>query len=410
MLPVRVSVCLLIGISVTVMAVAGQGGDPAKGVKQPPPVADKISDEIIQEFPSNGQMETAWKVRWGTVQGYGVFIKDAFFKPGPTEPWIQVLGDARLSEIFVPYHPGSPRYWDVSYNFPLCQMTPEDAGPFGKLLRSKPGEYPTVVQEVRDRGLIWRGITASGEERARRGQELVVWGCLLAANYRYIIEYGFQDDGSVTFRMGSTGRNLTGATTQGHMHNGLWRIDVNLDGPRNSVYLVEHIEPLSDLKGDKIRAKSVVTPFNGGKEGAADWNAEKFTMLRVVNDQRKNKRGDPLTYDLMPLRAGNARHYGGDREVCTHHDFWVTCARPGEIKYPEVPKYAARGESIMDADVVLWHSAAMHHEPRTEDGKVIDGQFVGVTPVGWAGFSLRPRNLFDGTPLYSYSNLKSKKR
>ena len=48
-------------------------------------------------------------------------------------------------------------------------------------------------------------------------------------------------------------------------HNGLWRIDVNLDGPENnSVYLVEHIEPDGM---EKAKARSDVTPFNGGKEG-----------------------------------------------------------------------------------------------------------------------------------------------
>ena len=41
----------------------------------------------------------------------------------------------------------------------------------------------------------------------RRGQKLLLWGVLDAANYRYIIEYGFQDDGVITFRVGSTGRN-----------------------------------------------------------------------------------------------------------------------------------------------------------------------------------------------------------
>src|SRR5262249_16931604 len=144
---------------------------------------------------------------------------------------------------------------------------------------------PTVVQEVRDRGLIWRGNIRPGEERARRSQELALWGCLLAANYRYVMEYAFQDDGTVAFRVASTGHNLTGATTQAHMHNGLWRVDVNLGGPVNSVYTVEHIEPLSDLREQKKMAKTVVTPFNGGKEGGVDWVAEKFTTLRVTNKE-----------------------------------------------------------------------------------------------------------------------------
>ena len=34
-------------------------------------------------FPPNGVMETAWKVEWDTVMGFGLVIKNAWFKRGP---------------------------------------------------------------------------------------------------------------------------------------------------------------------------------------------------------------------------------------------------------------------------------------------------------------------------------------
>jgi len=409
MLPVRIATTLLIGVSVAVMAVAGDAGDPAKpkGGKQPqPPIVKTPANEIIQEFPSNGEMETAWKVEWDTVTGYGLFIKGAWFKKGPTDRWLQVLGDARISELFVPYHRGNPRFWDVSYDFGLCTVTKDDAGPFGKLLRARPGDPPTVVREIRDRGVIYKD-----EKHTRRGQALVLWACLEAANYRYIMEYGFQDDGAITFRVGSTGRNFGGAEYEPHMHNGLWRVNVNLDGgpdqpANNSVYLVEHVEPLPQAKA---KSRTQITPFNGGKEGWADWNAEKFTTVRVVNDKIKTtQRGVDyvLAYDLMPLRMGNARHFAGPKELCTQHDFWVTRNRPKQLVYTEVPNYVKPGEGVMNTDVVLWHSTPAHHEPRLEDGKMPDGakgSIQGVTHTMWAGFTLRPRNLFAQTPLYPYS-------
>ncbi|MCI0463364.1 MAG: hypothetical protein L0Z62_40985 [Gemmataceae bacterium] len=405
MLSLRLSSCLLLGVAVSLAVVSGHAGNPRQPAKEPPPGPPRPLYEVVQEFPTNGEMETAWKVHWQTEKGYGLYIKRAWFKRSPTDRWIQVLGDARISEIFVPYHRGEPRFWDVSYNFPLCVMTKDDAGPYGRLLRTGPDQAPTVVQEIRDRGIIWRGGTPYGEG-VRRGQALVLWGCLLAANYRYIIEFGFQDDGAITFRMGSTGRNYGGSEYEPHMHNGLWRIDVNLDGKdKNSVYLVEHIEPRSGLADDRGKAKSQVTPFNNGKEGWADWKAERFTHLRVVNTDPKNRnqRGDPMAYDLIPIRMGNARHFGdADRERCTEHDFWVTRARPGQLLYIELPDYVARKESVMNSDVVIWHSAPMHHEPRLEDGKMVDDRLEGITHVMWAGFLLRPRNLFEHTPLYPY--------
>jgi Cu2+-containing amine oxidase len=104
---------------------------------------------------------------------------------------------------------------------------------------------------------------------------------------------------------------------------------------------------------------------------------------------------------VVPQRMGNARHHGSGEE-CARHDFWVTVNRKGELLYPRVHDYAKKGESIMNADVVIWHSTPGHHEPRSEDGQFRNGNFIGATPVMWTGFDLRPRNLFDGTPHFPY--------
>jgi Cu2+-containing amine oxidase len=161
--------------------------------------------------------------------------------------------------MFVPYASSSPRFWDVSYNFSLVTLNKEAAGPFGQLL----GEPPVVAKEVRDRGVMWVD-TATG---VRRGQKLLLWSCLDAANYRYLIEYGFQDDGVITFRVGSTGRNYSSREFEGHMHNGLWRVNMALGGHgNNSVYVMEHFE---DKQGAG-KASNVMRPFNKGVEGFED--------------------------------------------------------------------------------------------------------------------------------------------
>ena len=98
---------------------------------------------------------------------------------------------------------------------------------------------------------------------------------------------------------------------------------------------------------------------------------------------------------------GNARHFGGDNERCTEHDFWVTKNRPGEIYYTRLPEYVQKGEKIVNTDVVVWHSAPGHHEPRSEDGEMHKADtFVGCTPVMWSGFDLHPRNIWDRSPMY----------
>ncbi|MCS7046756.1 MAG: hypothetical protein NZO58_10400 [Gemmataceae bacterium] len=345
--------------------------------------------EIVIGFPTNDVTRTAWKVKWTTANGSGLIIQGAWFKKHPNEPWVQILGDARLSEMLVPYHSGSPRFWDVSYNFSLMHLTRDDAGAYGRLI----GNPPVVCQEIRDRGLAWM----DGTKGSRRGQTLVLWAALNAANYRYVVEYGFQDDGTIAFRVGSTGRNYSSREFEGHMHNALWRIDINLDGPaHNSAYIMEHIET---PEGNGT-AKTVHRPFNQGREGFEDWDAYKFTMVNIRHEKRKNIRGMPLSYDVMALRMGNARHYG-PQEECTLHDFWVTKNRPGEMYYQKLPKYIERGESVIDTDIVLWLSTPGHHEPRSEDGAMQkNNSFVGATPVMWCGFDLKPRNWWDRSPLY----------
>jgi primary-amine oxidase len=356
------------------------------------------ANEIVQEFPTNDVPKTAWKIQWATAKGHGLSIQNAWFRRAPGEPFIQVLGDVRLGEMFVPYHSGSPRFWDISYDFNLVKVGREEAGPFGKVL----GNPPNVVAELRDRGVMWvdpsRGV--------RRGQALILWANLDAANYRYLIEYGFQDDGVVTCRVGSTGRNYASREFEGHMHLGMWRVDVNIDGAdKNSVYVMEHFE--SAETRDKARTET--RPFNQGKEGYEDWKAENFTMLTVLSHKRKNIRGKPLSYDVVVPRMGTARHFGSDDEGCTQHDYWVTKNRPGEMTYRKIPQYIKKGEPILETDVVLWINNACHHEPRSEDGVMRGTSFQGATPVAWSGFELRPRNFFDGTPHYTYQNPPPKK-
>ena len=85
-------------------------------VKQPGHDESELTlyGEVIQEFPVTGPTETAWKVIWYTPRAYGglgnLVITGAFFRRSPDEPWIRVLWQAEVSDIFVPYHSGFPRF------------------------------------------------------------------------------------------------------------------------------------------------------------------------------------------------------------------------------------------------------------------------------------------------------------
>ncbi len=290
----------------------------------------------------------------------------------------------------------------TGFSFPLAEVKAEDAGPFGTILPPFQGDdHATVVKEVRDRGVIWKDY-AHG---VRRGRELILWGALQAGNYVYLMSYSFHDDGTIALRVGATGQNLPGQRYEAHVHSAHWRIDIDLvDGSKNSAMLMKHLEDPRSLGAEDIKE-----PFNGGMEGGVDWDPKEFTMIRVES-QKKNARGEPIAYDLMPLRYGTPRH----NEEFTHHDLWVSRShsdRPMEYLFINLPEAVRDRELVEETDIVLWANSAVHHEPRHEDGMPGartriwpgDDAWEGSALVMWSGIDLRPRNLFDRTPFYPYA-------
>jgi len=62
-----------------------------------------------------------------------------------------------------------------------------------------------------------------------RGEELILWSALAAAWYNYVIEWAFRDDGVVIGRVGATSSNSPSDPWETHMHNPIWRLDVDLN-------------------------------------------------------------------------------------------------------------------------------------------------------------------------------------
>jgi hypothetical protein len=372
---------------------------------------------IYQEFPSKGPAETAWGIVWSEDGHRGLWIEGAWFwrkKPFTWGNRVQVLGRAGLSNVFVPYHTSFPapygvdnlRFFDLHHGG-LHEAIPQDAGECGTIsgplvpspIVGQTGSRRVLVKEIRDRGVIW-----TTDRRTRRGEEMLLWGTYDAGNYEFVIQYGFRDDGTVTFRLGSTGYNSPTRPFEAHMHNALWQVDVNLAtdaaGPeRNKVWVMKHVEPASSFS-----ATDSMSSFNNGLEGFADWNDKEFTHLNISNTVAKNSQGHNISYDLMPMRTGSARH----AEDFSQHDFWVTLTKPGETEFRygfegwNSAPYVNPPEQIADKDVTLWYISSNHHLPRDEDheyGQPI--RLTGVALLMWSGFDLHPRNLFDDTPLHT---------
>jgi primary-amine oxidase len=91
----------------------------------------------------------------------------------------------------------------------------------------------------------------------------------------------------------------------------------------------------------------------------------------------------------------------GQRATFAAHNLWVTPFAEDERRaagdYPNqhsggagLPAWTAQDRSVVDTDVVVWHSFGVTHIPRPEDWPVM--------PVEYTGFSLVPFGFFDRNP------------
>jgi Cu2+-containing amine oxidase len=351
-------------------------------------------NQVVQSFPSSGPTVTTWNVCWHEVAGNdsianpnGLVIGPVDFKTSPSAPWRRVIYDMRISDFFVPYHQGFPRFYDLSgFNFKLTTVTTADcpASAGGTLLSS------TVCKEVHDRGLLWKDYSG-----VKRGQELVVWGCLYAGNYRYVERFVFRDDGTIIGMEGATGQNYPPYPHEPHTHDALWRIDLDVGTPVNDTALLQHMEDQTNPAGTASDTMKAITAAQG-----LPWNAQTHDMISVTDPFTTNKQGHNASYHLLPLvdGGGMTRHF----EDFSHFDFWLTPYNPAQMAARYVAsKYVPNAPPVgPHRDVVVWVKGSLHHHPRDEDGIVIGGSWKGTALVMYTGFMLMPNDVFDCSPFY----------
>ncbi len=330
-----------------------------------------------------------------------------------TTAWQRVIYRAEVAENATPYHEGETHLSDDQFadwtNWRRT-VTAEDANGGTLITLTNDASFgPSIVAECRDRGPAWLCKGQLGSF-VRRGKELVLWGIYDAGNYDYVQEFGFRDDGSISFRTGATGYVSPERPAVAHLHDSLWRIDLDLNGAGgDTAFLTRHIEPLpNDPSG--LNSLDERVPFHDGVEGGEDWQPEEFNTL-AIEDSASNANGRRMSYELEPLRTGTARHFatpGWGAEQWTQHDFWVTRFKPAEdTAWALIPEfvgpdsfllpYVSDQQSIVHSDLVIWYLASAHHEPISEDLDTSNNW--AVTLMHWYGFELKPHDFFDFNPL-----------
>jgi primary-amine oxidase len=343
-----------------------------------------------------------WQFTWAIHPRNGLVIENVSFRGR------SVLRYAGLAEIFVPYNRGEPR--------------PEDfgGGIGAKMVELFPGKdcvpgapsctawNPTGKEEGKRFVMMHEentGLSYIGNLGRAYGKKLILWCAYNLGGYYYISRWNFRDDGCLMPEIGLTGPlqhvgkgdaspfgSLVGKDkvfAPSHVHNIYWCLDFDIDGADGNVVEEFNFEP--DKPGSPS-GKHRWTPLK--KETARPASANNFRFWRVVNPTSRNALGLPRSYELLP--GGNGVFRGAADEGFAQAELWVTKHHADEHPNDNrplstiLPKYL-NDEPIEGENVVVWYAMHLHHLPRTED-------WPGM-PVEWAGFTLRPRDFLDASPV-----------
>lgn len=289
---------------------------------------------------------------------------------------------------------------------------------------------PSVIRNAvciheEDAGILWKHTDwVTGKVDVRRSRKLVVSFIATVGNYHYGFYWNFFQDGHIevdTKLMGivqtsafpdgqapshasPVGRNLAAPW---HQHLFSFRLDMEVDGWRNSVFQNDvDGEPVGPANpyGNAIGVKRTLIAREQDGDGLT--SPQTARTWTVANPDRMNAWGVPVGYKLIPGWAGDtliAREPSliARRAGFATRNLWVTPYSPAEMHsagdHPNsdrsgagLPAWTAANRPVENTDVVLWHTVGVTHIPRSEDWPVM--------PVEVASFQLVPNNFFDSNP------------
>ncbi len=381
---------------------------------------------------------------WGLVIGFdareGLTIHDVrYFDKGVDRP---ILYRASLTEMVVPY--GDPRPTQVrknafdvgEYGIGMCanslQLGCDCVGHIQYLdahLCTSRGEPLTIVNAIciheEDYGILWKHTDRRlpNAPEVRRSRRLVISSVSTVENYEYGFFWYFYQDGNIQFEIKLTGILSVGATQSGespahgtmlndllfapnHQHFFNVRLDMNIDGPKNTVQRIDVVaDPVDDKNLFANAFRAIATELTSEKAAMSELDLTTGRTWKIINPSVKNAVGQPVGYRFFA--GDNAVPYGAPtawwrkRAGFVEHHVWVTPYAEDERyaagEYPNqsgctdgLLKWTDQDRPIADTDLVFWYTFGHTHLPRLEDFPVM--------PTAYIGFLLKPAGFFDQNP------------
>ncbi|HEU0088587.1 MAG TPA: primary-amine oxidase [Pseudonocardiaceae bacterium] len=381
-----------------------------------------------------------WRLRIGYTPREGLVLHQVGYEDGGrVRP---ILYRASLSELYVPYGDPNPMHriknvfdegeWGLGPMLNSLVLGCDCLGDihyFDVVINDAEGKPRTLPNAIclheEDVGVGWKHTHgAPGEMETRRNRRLVVSCFVTLNNYDYGLFWYFYLDGTIEFEAKLTGIVSTGAFPPGdappacgtvlapglyapnHQHFFNVRLDMCVDGERNSVYEVDSIA-LPPGPANPGGNAWVIRPTLLAREGEAQRVVDPLIgrYWTVVNQSVRNELGQPVAYKLVPgdnilplAQEGSQTHR---RAGFVYKHLWVTAYDPAQRyaagDYPRqrpdddgLPVYVQADRPLCDTDVVVWYTFGAHHVPRPEDWPIM--------PVSCVGFHLKPAGFFNGNP------------
>lgn len=389
-----------------------------------------------------------WRFRFGLHGREGLVLYTVGYEDGGKVRPILYRGSC--SEMVVPYGDPSAGWFFKNafdagedsfgrYAAPLEPQRdyPANAATFDAVLASERGDWFRIPRAValyeRDGGLLWKhDDRGRSRNESRRGRELVLSWIATVGNYDYAFNWVFHQEGTLEMEVLLTGfmetkavalkkvddpQEHSGDLRYGHLvapnvlavhhqHFFNFRLDLDVDGPRNSVVEM-NTRALPAGPDNPYRNAFTMdeTPMRNEKEASRQMSLAESRRWTVLNLEATNSLGYPAGYTLLP--GENSVAYAAPdswvrkRAGFINAPFWVTPYDPDQMYAAGFYVNQSKGEdglqrwveakrSIENQDVVLWYTMGITHIPRPEEYPVMAAHK--------AGFKLVPNGFFNRNP------------
>jgi primary-amine oxidase len=379
-----------------------------------------------------------WSMRVGFNYREGLVLHTVGYEDdGRVRP---VAHRMSFAEMVVPYRDPSPEHyrrtafdvgeWGLGYMTTSLELGCDCLGEIRYLdtvLSDAEGEPYTIKNAVciheEDDAVLWKHVDDIAGAEVRRSRRLVLSFHATVANYEYLVYWRFYQDGNIECEVRATGIMVTTSFAEGeqppygalvdertyapyHQHFLVARLDLDVDGESNTVYMSES-EALPVDEGNPYGLALVQrnVPLRTEEEGKQDYDWQTQRYWKVVNENARNGLGTPTAYKLVPGACLPAMFDPSspvlERAGVIGHTLWVTSYHEDErwpcgefVNQSEqdagLTRWTEQNRSIENTDVVLWYVFGIHHITRPEDWPVM--------PVDTVSFWLKPAGFFDRNP------------